>query len=110
MASHRCARGGLLLAGAAEDADDVLSGPAAKHDGERLRLLSMTEGPVTIRVYVPDKGHPAARYAEYQVEEGRSFSVRFSDPGKPVEVSPPADDEQVVSSNDVLAVLQHDTP
>jgi hypothetical protein len=99
---------GLLLAGAASGAGDVTSGPATVRDGERLRPLSRTDGPVTIRVYVPAQGGPKARLAEYQVEGGRSFSVRFSDLGKPVTVRPP-EGEQTVASRDVMTLLHQDS-
>ena len=98
---------GLLLAGAGTGAGDVISGPVTVRDGERLRPLSRTVGPVTIRVYVPTRGEPRVRLAEYRVEGGRSFAVRFSDLGKPVTVSRP-DGEQTVASGDVMAVLRQD--
>ena len=98
---------GLLLAGAATGADDVTSGPVTVRDGERLRPLSRTDGPVTIRVYVPAQGSPKARLAEYQVEGGRSMSVQFRDLGKPVAVRVP-EGERTVASRDVMAVLHQD--
>ncbi|MFD5592225.1 hypothetical protein [Streptomyces griseorubiginosus] len=85
-------------AGRAGDAESLLV-------GERLRPLSRTAGPVTIRVYVPERGGPRARLAEYRVGGGRSFSVRFSDLGRPVTVHRP-DGEQIVASGDVMAVLR----
>ncbi|MFC8360241.1 hypothetical protein ACFUIY_10200 [Streptomyces griseorubiginosus] len=97
-------RTGLLLAGAASGAGDVVSGPVTVRDGERLRSLSKADGPVAIRIYVPEQGSPKMRIAEYQVEGGRSFSVRFSDLGKPVTVRQP-EGEQTVASGEVLAVL-----
>lgn len=100
-------RTGSLLAEAATGAGDVVSGPVTVRDGERLRPLSRTAGPVTIRVYVPERGDPKARLAEYRVEGGRSFSVRFSDLGRPVTVHRP-DGEQTVASGDVMAVLRKD--
>ncbi|MEU0408252.1 hypothetical protein ABZ307_10630 [Streptomyces griseorubiginosus] len=100
-------RTGLLLAEAATGGGDVVSGPVTVRDKERLRPLSRTVGPVTIRVYVPERGGPKARLAEYQVEGGRSVSTRFSDLGKPVTVRRP-DGEQTVGSGDVMAVLRQD--
>ncbi|WP_430377607.1 hypothetical protein [Streptomyces sp. B1-3] len=104
-------RTGSLLAEAATAAGDVVSGPVTVRDGERLRPLSRTAGPVTVRVYVPERSGPKARLgdhrveAEYRVEGGRSFSVRFSDLGEPVTVHRP-DREQTVASGDVMAVLR----
>ncbi|MFC8428371.1 hypothetical protein [Streptomyces sp. NPDC057253] len=98
-------RAGLLLAGAGTGAGDVISGPATVRDGERLRPLSRTVGPVTVRVYVPERGAAKVRRAEYRVEGGRSYSVRFSDLGEPVTVRKP-DGEQTVASGDVMAVLR----
>ncbi|WP_020137117.1 hypothetical protein [Streptomyces sp. 351MFTsu5.1] len=101
-------RTGSLLAEAATGAGDVVSGPVTVRDGERLRPLSRTTGPVTVRVYVPERGDPRLRLAEYRVEGGRSFSVRFSDLGRSVTVRSP-DGEQTVSSGDVMAVLRKGT-
>ena len=98
-------RAGLLLAGAGTGAGDVISGPVTVREGERLRPLSRTVGPVTVRVYVPERGGPKVRLAEYRVEGGRSYSVRFGDLGKPVTVRRP-DGEQTVASGDVMAVLR----
>ncbi|WP_143663521.1 hypothetical protein [Streptomyces sp. NRRL B-24085] len=95
---------GLLLAEASSGAGEVTSGPVTVLDGERLRPLSRTTGPVTVRVHVPAQGSPEARLAEYRVEGGRSLSIRFSDLGKPVTVRRP-DGEQTIASRDVLAVL-----
>ena len=98
---------GRLLAGAATGAGDVTSGPVTVRGGERLRPLSRTAGPVTVRVYVPERGEAKLRLAEYQVQGGRSFSMRFSELGKPVTVSRP-DGEQTVAVGDVMAVLRQD--
>lgn len=98
-------RTGLLLAGAATGADDVTSAPVTVRGGERQRPLSRTDGPVTIRVYLPTRGAPRVRLAEYEVEGGRSFSMSFRDLGAPVRVSAP-EGEQTVSSDDVMTVLR----
>ncbi|NEB02483.1 hypothetical protein [Streptomyces sp. SID13726] len=98
---------GLLLAGAATAVGDVTSGPVTVRDGQRLRSLSKTKGPVTIRVYVPAQGSPKAVLAEYQVEGGRSFSMQFKDVGKPVTVHLP-EGEQTVTSGDVMTILHQD--
>ena len=98
---------GRLLAGAATGAGDVTSGPVTVRGGERLRPLSRTAGPVTVRIYVPERGEAKLRLAEYQVQGGRSFSMRFSELGKPVTVSRP-DGEQTVAVGDVMAVLRQD--
>ncbi|MFI0538486.1 hypothetical protein ACH3VS_06305 [Streptomyces sp. WSLK1-3] len=97
-------RTGRLLAGAGTSAGDVISGPETVRDGVRLRPLTRTVGPVTVRVYVPAQGEPEVRLAEYQVEGGRSFSVRFKELGRPVAVSSP-EGEQTVASEDVMTVL-----
>ncbi|MFF7277148.1 hypothetical protein [Streptomyces griseorubiginosus] len=99
---------GRLLAGAATGAGDVTSGPVTVRGGERLRPLSRTVGPVTVRVYVPERGDAKLRLAEYQVQGGRSFSMRFSELGKPVAVHRP-DGEQTIASSDIMAVLRQNS-
>ncbi|GAA2768881.1 hypothetical protein GCM10010103_79260 [Streptomyces paradoxus] len=101
-----CKTGGLL-AGAGGGGGDVLSESVTVRRGERLRPLTLTEGPVMIRVYVPEEGEPTVRLAEYRVDGGWSFSVRFSEFGEPVTVTPPTE-QQTVSSDDVMAVLRRD--
>lgn len=98
---------GRLLAGAATGAGDVTSGPVTVRDGERLRPLSRTVGPVTVRVYVPARGGAKVRLAEYRVQGGRTFTMRFSDLGEPVTVRTP-DGEQTIASSDVMALLRRD--
>lgn len=99
---------GELLARAGSSDSDVVSEAVTLREGERLRPLTLTDGPVRIRVYIPEKGKPAARLAEYQVEGGRSFVVEFSKLGEPVTVTPPSPDRQTVSSSDVMSLLRHE--
>ncbi|MEU1005902.1 hypothetical protein [Streptomyces tibetensis] len=96
---------GELLAGASSSDSDVLPEPVTERQGARLRPLTLTDGPVRIRVYVPEHGKPSARLAEYHVEGGRSFFVRFSGLGEPVTVTPPRN-QQTVSSSDVMSLLR----
>jgi hypothetical protein len=98
---------GQLLAHAGDGDGDVLAEAVVQRGGERLRPLARSHGPVTIRVYLPESGKPAVRVAEYHVEGGRSFTVRFNDLGKAVTVKPP-ENQPVVSSRDVMTVLAED--
>jgi hypothetical protein len=97
---------GQLVAQAGDDGADVTSSAVVERGGERLRPLTLTDGPVTIRVYVPEKGKPTVRRAEYRVEGGRSYSIQFSELGKPVAVRRPSTSDQTVNSEQVLAALQ----
>ncbi|MER5664218.1 hypothetical protein [Streptomyces mirabilis] len=96
---------GQLVAQAGDDGADVTSGAVVARGGERLRPLTLTEGPVTIRIYVPEKDKPTVRRAEYRVEGGRSYSIQFSELGKPVAVRRPSASVQTVDSEQVLAAL-----
>ncbi|MFH8701991.1 hypothetical protein [Streptomyces chartreusis] len=86
---------GRLLARAGDSSGEVVQGEVVERDGERLRPLTLTDGPITLRVFVPDAGKPTLRSAEYRVDGGRSLTARFSELGRPVSVSPPADQAAV---------------
>ncbi|MGQ4385181.1 hypothetical protein [Streptomyces sp. SAS_270] len=95
---------GELLANAGYASGDVTSGPAEEGTDEQLRVLTRVTGPVTVRVYVLMEGEPELRRAEYVVDGGQAVSAQFSEIGKPVKVSPPAN-SSTVSVADVLSVL-----
>ncbi|MBT2421908.1 hypothetical protein J7F01_14885 [Streptomyces sp. ISL-22] len=95
---------GRLLAHAGESSGEVSSGEVVERGGERLRPLTLTYGPIMIRVYVPAAGKPTVRSAEYRVDGGRSLTARFSELGRPVSVSPPAG-QSTVASEQVAEVL-----
>lgn len=94
-----------LIADAGAGSNDVAHGAVVERDKERVRPLTRRDGTVTIRVYVPEKGKPVVRFAEYRIEEGRTFSIRFSDLDRPAGVTPPMG-VQTVSSAEVVSALQ----
>jgi hypothetical protein len=98
-------RAGELLIAATDDDGEVITETVVERGGERLQPIRRTYGPVTVRVYLPEEDVPQQVLADYQVEGGRSFSFRFTNPGEPLAISPP-NGEQEVSSEDVMAVLR----
>ncbi|WP_190040317.1 hypothetical protein [Streptomyces fructofermentans] len=96
---------GQFLAGAANSDADVTSGPAVTSRGERLRRLSRVQGPVTVRVYVPESGKPVAHRAEYIIDGNWSLSARLNNLGKPVTVTPPARNLQTVAAEQILRLF-----